>query len=62
MNIWSNGDQFTGMMRIGRQAEVHIGWIEIIYDTNESSPGSKVLCAVDAGAVGQLVMISSAER
>lgn len=56
LNAWSDGKEWTGVMKEGGQAFQDVQWIEIAYDVTNQGSCSNV-CSVDDGAVGSPVPI-----
>ncbi|KAH8170043.1 glycosyl hydrolases family 16 domain-containing protein [Sarocladium implicatum] len=56
LNVWSDGNEWTGRMRENGQAFQDVQWIELAYDVTSKGSCSKV-CSVDAGAPGSPIPI-----
>ncbi|KIW37704.1 uncharacterized protein PV06_10336 [Exophiala oligosperma] len=69
-NLWSNGQSFSGKMRVGREVYVAVQWIEIAYNLDgqgQSSNGTsgQTQCSVDSGKTKgspEVIKNSSAKR
>jgi hypothetical protein len=53
LNMWSNGDAWSGVMAVGAAAELQIQWIEVVFNasseafTPSPSPSKPVVCSID---------------
>ncbi|KAL6242533.1 hypothetical protein RBB50_010673 [Rhinocladiella similis] len=69
-NLWSNGQSFSGKMRVGREVYVAVQWIEIAYNLNGQAQSSNqtnglTQCSVDSvdsKGVPKVIQTSSAKR
>ncbi|KIW12670.1 hypothetical protein PV08_09948 [Exophiala spinifera] len=69
-NLWSNGQSFSGTMRVGREVYVAVQWIEMAYNLNGQGQSSnqtdgKTQCSVDSvhtKGVPEVIKSSSAKH
>jgi len=53
LNMWSNGDTWSGVMDVGAAAELQIQWVEMVFNASSEavspspSPSKPVACSVD---------------
>lgn len=53
LNLWSNGQSFSGPMRVGREVYIAVQWIEMAYNVSSPSQSSnqtdgQMRCSVDS--------------
>ncbi|EXJ81402.1 hypothetical protein A1O3_07693 [Capronia epimyces CBS 606.96] len=53
LNLWSNGQSFSGKMAVGKEVLVAVEWIEMVYNVSDSqvNTASPVTCKVDGVSV-----------
>ena len=61
LNMWGNGGVWSGEMKVGKEAKMDLGWVELVYNGSRggSGCGSRAgICDVDgSGGAGKLKVL-----
>ena len=53
VNMWSDGGEWSGRMKVGGRATMDVQWIEVVYNTTEGRRDRQGKgCRVDGGVLG----------